>query len=185
LIITILAEPRTGSSNFTKWFEGLKNCSLLFLPSDPNSKWFVNDSPKNYKYNTKHLVIKEDYYKGRNYDELIGISDKVILLFRENEKEQIESWINAKKTNIWHGLWVYKKFIDDNEERFFKDLKKDFYKNYLSKDYFKVSYENLYYGSDINLVKSYLDLSDLNNLKWPIGGKYRIDSSTIKEKSLI
>jgi hypothetical protein len=84
MIVTILAEPRSGSTNLTNWFYFNKNFTTLFIPSDPKSKWHKAVSPKEYKYTTEHLLIKEDYYHYKNFDELIGISDKVILLYREN-----------------------------------------------------------------------------------------------------
>ena len=87
MIVTILAEPRSGSTNLTNWFYFNKNFTTLFIPSDPKSKWHKAVSPKEYKYTTEHLLIKEDYYHYKNFDELIGISDKVILLYRENIEE--------------------------------------------------------------------------------------------------
>ena len=108
MIITILAEPRSGSTNLANWFYFNKNFTTLFIPSDSKSKWYKDVSPKEYTYNTEHLLIKEDYYHYKNFDELISISDKVILLYRENIEEQIDSWTNAKLTSNWEKQWVSK-----------------------------------------------------------------------------
>ena len=70
MVVTILAEPRSGSTNLANWFYLNKNFTTLFIPSDPKSKWYKSESPKDYKYNTQHLLIKEDYYHYKNYDEL-------------------------------------------------------------------------------------------------------------------
>jgi hypothetical protein len=173
MIITILAEPRSGSTNLANWFYFNKDFTTLFIPSDIKSKWYKSQSPKEYTFTTKHLLIKEDYYHYKNYDELIEISDKVILLYRENLEEQIESWINAKITNNWENQWVSKNIKDDSEVLFFTELKNSFKKEYLDKDYFKISYEELYYNNGIDSIKEYIQLGGFG--KFPIGKKYRIN----------
>ena len=172
MIVTILAEPRSGSTNLTNWFYFNKNFTTLFIPSDPKSKWHKAVSPKEYKYTTEHLLIKEDYYHYKNFDELIGISDKVILLYRENIEEQIDSWTNAKLTNNWENQWVFKNIKNDSETQFFTELKNSFKKKYLNKDYFKISYEELYFQNGIEKVKNYIEIDGFG--QFPIGKKYRI-----------
>ena len=58
MIITILAEPRSGSTNLANWFYFNKNFTTLFIPSDPKSKWYKPESPKEYTYTTEYLLIK-------------------------------------------------------------------------------------------------------------------------------
>jgi hypothetical protein len=185
MFITILAEPRSGSTNLTNWFYFNKKFTALFIPSDPKSKWYQNGiHPKEYKYNTEHILVKEDYYHYKNYSEFLEVSDKVICLYRENEVEQIESWINAKITNNWDTHWVYTENLSENTEQeilFFKELKKDFKLNYLDKNYFKISYEELYYNNGFEKIVNYLNMQDVKNQKFPIGKKYRIH----KTKTLI
>lgn len=183
MIITILAEPRSGSTNLTNWFYFNKKFTTLFIPSDPKSKWYKKESPKGYTYNTKHLLIKEDYYHYKNFDELISISDKIILLYRENEVEQIESWINAKITNNWHSEWILSDITNNNEIKFFKELKKSFKEKYLDKNYFKISYEELYYNNGFQKILDYLNIDELENKDFPVGQKYRINVT--KTKTLI
>jgi hypothetical protein len=172
MIITILAEPRSGSTNLANWFYLNKNFTTLFIPSDPKSKWYKSESPKDYKYNTQHLLIKEDYYHYKNFNDVLNISDKVICLYRENAEEQIESWINAKTTNNWHNNWVLKNIKNIDETNFFIELKSSFKKEYLDKSYFKISYEELYYNNGINRIKEYIKVDGFGN--FPIGKKYRI-----------
>lgn len=183
MIITILAEPRSGSTNLANWFYFNKNFTTLFVPSDPKSKWYKSESPKKYKYNTEHLLIKEDYYHYKNFDELISISDKVILLYRENPKEQMESWTNAKLTNNWDNQWVSKNIKNNNETIFFEELKNSFKKEYLDKNYFKISYEELYYNNGFQKILDYLKIDELKNKNFPYGEKYRINDD--KRTSLI
>jgi hypothetical protein len=183
MVITLLCEPRSGSTNLANWFYFKKIFTTLFIPSDPKSKWHKPESPRDYKYNTEHLLIKEDYYHYKNFDELISISDKVILLYRENTKEQIESWVNARLTNNWHNQWVLKNLKDNNEIEFFTSLKNSFKKEYLDKDYFKISYEDLYYNSGFQKVLDYLNIDSLKNENFPYGQKYRINVD--KNRTLI
>lgn len=183
MVITILAEPRSGSTNLANWFYSNKNFTTLFIPSDPKSKWYKPESPKDYKYNTEHLLIKEDYYHYKNFNELIFTSDKIILLYRENTKEQIESWTNAKLTNNWDTYWVSKNIKNDNEVEFFMELKNSFKKEYLDKDYFKISYEELYYSNGFQKIVDYINLDCIKNENFPYGKKYRLDDN--KTKNLI
>ena len=182
MVITILAEPRSGSTNLANWFYFNKNFTSLFVPSDPQSKWYKSESPKDYKYNTSHLLIKEDYYQHKNFDELISISDKIILLYRKNTEEQIESWINAIETKNWDNQWVSNGIKNINENQFFIELKNSFKKEYLNKNYFKISYEELYYNDGINKIKEYIKVGGFGD--FPIGKKYRIDINE-KLKNLI
>jgi hypothetical protein len=183
MIITILAEPRSGSTNLTNWFYFNKNFTTLFMPSDPKSKWYKKESPKEYKYNTEHLLIKEDYYHYKNYDELFSISDKIILLYRENLEEQIESWTNAKLTNNWDNEWLSKNIKSETETIFFTELKNNFKKEYLDKNYFSISYEELYYRNGFQKILDYLSINYLENKNFPIGKKYKINAT--KPKTII
>ena len=129
MFITILTEPRAGSTNLANWFgDSCNNLTILYLPSDFKSKWYQNDvSPKEYIYKTKHILVKEDFYPEKNFDELIKISDKVIFLYRENETEQIESWIEAKRTGNFDKPYRYKEIITEksiNDANYFKILKR-------------------------------------------------------------
>jgi hypothetical protein len=175
MIITILAEPRSGSTNLANWFYFNDKFTTLFIPSDPKSKWYKKESPKDYRYSTEHLLIKEDNYIHKNFDELISISDKVMLLYRENIKEQVESWTNAKLTNNWHNQWVLRGIESRDEVEFFTTLKNNFKEKYLDKDYFRISYEELYYNNGFQKVVDYIALDCVKNEQFPVGSKYRVD----------
>jgi LPS sulfotransferase NodH len=183
MVITILAEPRSGSTNLTNWFYLNKNFTTLFIPSDPKSKWYKLESPKDYKYNTQHLLIKEDYYHYKNFNDVLDISDKVILLYRENEAEQIESFVNAIQFKNWDKQYVYrdiKENVFDSNRAYFKKIKEEFKERYLSKDYFRISYEELYYGDGFQRIVDYLDLECVKNENFPYGSKYRVNDSGTK-----
>ena len=179
MIVTILAEPRSGSTNLTNWFYFNTKFTTLFEPTNPGSKWYQNETvPKDYKYNTKHLCIKEIYYPNTNWESLISVSDKIIVLYRENTQEQLESFINAITTNNWHDPYNYKKkenlFIKEKTE-YFNILKYEFKEKYLNKNYFKISYEELYYNNGFQKIVDYLQLDDVQNVNFPVGEKYRVN----------
>jgi hypothetical protein len=187
MVITILAEPRSGSTNLTNWFFFNKNFTTLFEPTNPGSKWYQNEiTPQDYKYNTKHLCIKEIYYPGINWDSLLTISDKVIVLYRENEQEQLESFLNSIKTNNWHRNYIYKpeqnKLLNE-KAMYFNTLKTEFKKKYINKEFFKISYEELYYQNGFQKIVDYLQLECVKNENFPIGEKYRINVD--KRKNII
>ena len=90
MIIVILAEPRSGSSNLALWFRNLGDIELLYEPiSNPNMKWFKNtQSPKEWKFDKEIVVIKETFNDVSDFSELIEIADKVIFLHITNYQEQ-------------------------------------------------------------------------------------------------
>lgn len=189
MIISIIAEPRSGSTNLTNWFFTDKDFTVLFEPiTNPNTKWYKNGlDPKDWIYETKHLIIKEVFNNSSDFKRLIDISDKIICLYREDENKQMESYYNAVKTKNWHTTWAYKKNnlnINENEILFFKNLKMKFKELFLdNNNYFKVSYEDLYYRNQIQKVLDYVGENKLIRDRFPYGDKYRID--VINSKKLI
>jgi hypothetical protein len=184
MLITIIAEPRSGSTNLANWFFKNKDFTVLFEPmTNSKMKWFKgNMPPSEWKYSTEHLLVKEILGNGLHFDELISISDKVVLLYRENEREQLDSWINATTKDNWQGHWVYKALENKKEEEAFKLVKKEFKEKYLDKEFFRISYEELYYNNGFEKVLEHLNIEDLKNIGFPHGAKYRVEA---KVKRLI
>jgi len=195
--ILILAEPRSGSVNLTNWFLFNTKFSIFFNPSmQPETEGFIIDRwpengiiPKEYRDKSEHLLIKLDFFQGKDYLFYTEIVDKVILLYREDETKQIESWVNARNSNNWISMWLYSgdKFkLDETEASFFKELKNSFRKRYLSNSkYFKISYEELYYNNGFQRLVDYIDLPEVKNINFPYGEKYRINDVNIENKNLI
>lgn len=189
--IALICEPRSGSQNLFKWVYLHENFTCFFKTGKTHyekPKNFDNFSNglkeihNNCKYNTKYLAIKEDYYVGSNMDSLIENSDKVIYLYRENKKEQIESWVNATKTNNFFTTWNFKNISDTSAEKYFSELKNEFYHKFVNDSNFTISYEELYYENKIQKIIDYLGIENLNKSNWPIGEKYRLD---LQIKSII
>lgn len=184
MVITILAEPRSGSTNLANWFYHNKNFKTLFEPLNPISKWYQNNvEPKNYQYKTKHLCLKEIYYPHKNWEEIINVSDKIIVLYRENNKAQLESFLNSVITNNWDKPYVFKKqeneFIKEKIQ-YFNVLKTKFKEKYLNSNYFTISYEELYYNNGFQKIVNYLQLDEVQNVNFPVGEKYRIEINLSK-----
>lgn len=177
MVITLLCEPRSGSTSLASWFFNNKDFTVLFEPLNPLSEYFINGSLKDFKYNTKHMLLKVMYYPHDNLDDIIDISDKIVLLYRENENEQIESFVNAIETKNWDKQYVYKgakKDVFMNNTVYFKQLKQEFKDKYFNKGYFKISYEDLYYKNKFQNLLDYIDLN-LKNENFPHNKKYRIN----------
>lgn len=184
MFITIIAEPRSGSTNLGNWFFHEKDFTVLFEPiTNPSLKWFkYGESPNLWEYKTKHLLVKEIYQPNINFSELIKVSEKIIVLYRENIIEQTQSWLNAKKTNNWSKQWAFNHdLIKNDDTQFFTNLKNEFKKNYLDSEYFKISYEDLYYNNAFQKVIDYLDVNGLTNKNFPLGQKYRINANKTKK----
>lgn len=186
MVITILAEPRSGSTNLVNWFIDKKEFTILYEPiSSPDKIWYKNNIPPVlWQYDTNHLLVKETFNIKDNFSDILSISDKIIILYRDNNKEQFESWVSALKTNNWDNQWVYSESITKEEDTsYFNKLKEEFKINYLNSNYFKISYEELYYNNGFQKIVDYLKLDSVKNEYFPYGQKYRLEKT--KAKSLI
>jgi hypothetical protein len=118
-----------------------------------------------------------------DFSELLEISDKIIILYRENVIEQRESWLTAIKTNNWDKEWIYNEELVKNDGiTFFDELKYGFKKDYLDKEYFNISYEELYYKNGFQRILNYIDLDCIKNENFPHNKKYKIIQ---KERKLL
>jgi hypothetical protein len=187
MIITILCEPRSGSTNLANWFFIRKDFTVLYEPYNIKSEWYKNKiPPQNWEFTTEHLLIKENYSKEINYTDLLDISDKIIILYRENEDEQSLSWENAVATNNWDRPWVYEEKSKKKQTvglDYLYDIKEGIKENYINKNYFTISYEELYYNNGFQRVVDYLNIDGVENVGFPYGQKYRINID--KPRSLI
>ena len=179
MIITIISEPRSGSTNLCNWFSLNKDFTVLLEPYNSKSDQYKNNLlPKEWKYYTKHFLIKEIYTKERDFTKLLEMSDKVIVLYRNNNEEQLSSWKNAVLTNNWSRKWAYSGNIDDNKniatDHFF-EIKEGIKKDFIDKDYFSISYEELYYNNGFQKVIDYLNIVGVENIGFPYGQKYRVN----------
>jgi hypothetical protein len=187
MIITILAEVRSGSTNLANWFTLNKKFKVLLEPLNKESINYKKGEPiKEWTYNTEHFLIKEIYLPNTDLSELINISDKIILLYRKNDIEQLQSWLVANETKKWMTSWVTNSVKINNQqdkENYFYSLKDGFKNEYLNdSNLFKISYEELYYNNGFQKILDYLNIDCLKNENFPYGSKYRLERNI---KSLI
>lgn len=186
--IALICEPRSGSTNLAYYFLQNKNFTVLFEPiTNKNLANYKGEiHPKNWRYNTEHLLVKEVHNMIQDFSELIEISDKIVILYREDEKSQLESWYNAKKTNNWGGKWAFRgndNMVSEIDIEHFRLIKSSFEKKYIKNDnFFKISYEDLYLKNKFINLKNYIGLDELDINMFPFGEKYRID---IKNNKII
>lgn len=185
MIITILAEPRSGSTNLANWFSTYESFTVFQEPLNKRGLGYQKNKPiKEWEFNTPHLLIKEIYTPDSDLKELIEYSDILILLYRENYSEQIESWLVASETNNWSSQWIKNRIVINNFEikkEYFKNLKERFFKEFINKsNFFKISYEELYYKNGFQKILDYINLDELKNENFPHGSKYRIEKRDIK-----
>jgi len=176
MIILLIAEIRSGSTNLAKWLkESLPDFQLLNEPYNPKSSHFIGDSKID---KTKNYIISEKFFNNEELlNELINISDFVFCLYREDTKSQTESYIIADTTNNWYDVYV-DNVISKNIDVEFSDKKNSFHK---LKNDFQIfiknsgiktfTYEELYYGNKIDELKTYLNIT--SNVSFPYGQKYR------------
>jgi len=181
MVITLICEARSGSTNLANWFHINKDFTVLYEPiTNSGLKWYKGEIPPNkWGFNTKHLLVKEVYNLECDFFELIKISDKIIILHREGKIEQIESWTNASITNNWSGQWVSNDNNPPPTDQLLNNIKniKEKFNNLYIKDnqYFTITYEELYYGNGIQRLINYLDIENLHNENFPFGQTYRIN----------
>jgi hypothetical protein len=185
MIILILAEPRSGSTNLAHWFNSNKNFTVLQEPLNKSGLNFKNNIPPHeWEYNTNHLLIKEIYNQNVNLEELINLADKVILLYRIDVEQQLDSWLVASETNRWNSEWISNRIVITNKDMkvdYFNKLKSGFKNDYLNNSkFFNISYEELYSDNGIEKVIDYLNMDELENKNFPYGHKYRINSKPNK-----
>ena len=181
MIILLLCEPRSGSTNLAHWFNSNKNFTVLQEPLNKNGLNFKKKIPPHmWEYNTNHLLIKEIYNQNANLEELINLSDKVILLYRIDVKEQLDSWLVASETNQWSSEWISNRIVITNKDMkvdYFNKLKSGFKNDYLNNPkFFNISYEELYNGDGIKKVINYLNIDSVENKDFPYGKKYKISA---------
>lgn len=185
MIVTILSEPRSGSTNLALWFRLQKSFTVFLEPLNPNmaayDEYKNGIPPKLWQYDTPNLLVKEICNHGANdMPELLEMSDKVVLLYRKNKHKQMESWLTAATTNKWYVKWKPNSLIITNKEdkiKYFNNMVETFKTDYLDNDsFFKISYEELYHSDGFERLLKYLNIKDLAKLPFPYGEKLRIDS---------
>lgn len=181
MIILLISEIRSGSTNLAKWLkESLPTFQLLNEPYNPKSNYYIGSGKID---TTKDCIISEKYFNNEKLlNELIEISDVTFCLYRENFINQMESYIIADLTQNWYDVYVDDVIIKNIDVEFeskkdsFKKQKDDFQSFMLKNNLTKFTYEELYYGDKINDLKQLLQID--SQIHFPYGEKYRHSNVT-------
>ena len=192
--ILLLYTPRCGSTSILKYFEKIKTEYECF--NEPWFEWMVENVHKN-KNEYVDLITKQNIFVKSAYktlpvslDTLLTDFDKIVILLRKNQKEQVESSILVHKeesylNNTPRNYNLYS--ITDDEFQ----TKYDIY-SFLNETLFNFGtlnnlpifyYEDLYYG-DFQPLFDELEL-EYNDLYYKefldTTNKYRIGDIIVKK----
>ena len=182
MIYTIIAEPRSGGVSLMNWIE--KSLPEFTIAQEPwfneNDLWItgedVNEVDWIKKYN--NICIREIYEPTRDFTNLINISDKVLCLYRKNWREQVRSLLYQEIQNIYLDTYdeqdvlklITIEMINDRYKSNFKKHKDGFKKFIKENNFISVSYEELYYGDAIDIVKKHFNFD--NNVEFPLNMRH-------------
>lgn len=182
MIYTIIAEPRSGGVSLMNWIE--KSLPNFTISQEPwfieNDLWVNGEDVSEVEWVKKYdnIFIREIYKPIRDFNNLIKISDKVLCVYRDNWEEQIRSSL-YQETN--------EKYLDNYDETdvldvvtndmirhryvyYFKEHKEKFKQFIKENNFISISYEELYYGDAIDIVKKHFNFD--NNVEFPLNTRH-------------
>lgn len=171
MVYTLLAEPRSGGTDLMDWFGVVLND--FTIAQEPYLRNSLNlfshtEDVTDVKWIDEHkdVFIREIFERQRDFTNLINRSDKVFCLFRKNWYAQTKSKLFTQHHTEYKRVYTKKEMdelvthemiVDHHKMEFSKD-KKAFQHLIKSKNFMAVSYEDLYYGNDIQKIKEFLNL---------------------------
>ena len=182
MIYTIIAEPRSGGVSLMNWIE--KSLPEFTIAQEPwfneNDLWITGEDVSEVDWIKKYnnICIREIYEPTRDFTNLINISDKVLCLYRKNWREQVRSLLYQEIQNIYLDTYdeqdvlklITIEMINDRYKSNFKKLKDGFKKFIKENNFISVSYEELYYGDAIDIVKKHFNFD--NNVEFPLNMRH-------------
>jgi hypothetical protein len=181
--ILIYALPRTGSNNLTHYIANSLHYREIIEPYNEQRFW-DKDITEFDIWERDNVVVKMIIGQGNCWYEGIKLKfDKVVVLYRENIKEQAESYAHAANSPDWHMPYVYNPSSISEEE-----YKKAYTKigsrvNELkSINAFQISYENLYLsGTDRDRVDEYIGITN-KSFRFMLDSRNKYRKSSLEEK---
>jgi hypothetical protein len=144
--ILLLYTPRSGSTSILKYFKKIKNEYECF--NEPWFEWMIENVHKN-KNEYVDLITKKNIFVKSAYktlpvslDTLLTDFDKIVILLRKNQKEQVESSILTHK-----------------EESFLNNTPRDYNLYSITDDEFQITYDRCSF-----LNETLFNFGTLNNL---------------------
>lgn len=186
MILTVIAEPRSGGQNLFKWLT-LSLGGGFHCVHEPFNEYYddyttdITMQDFSWVDPEKNYFIKEIFRVNMDNNKLISLSDKVIALYRENIIEQSKSLFYAEKTRKYNIRYTQKDFdsIFNNEEylvykKTLENSKPEFKKFIKNNNLDFVTYEDLYYGEGIKKV---IDIFGIDSkIPFPVEPRYFMES---------
>jgi hypothetical protein len=195
MIYTIIAEPRSGGVSLMNWIE--KSLPEFTIAQEPwfneNDLWITGEDVSEVDWIKKYnnICIREIYKPTRDFTNLINISDKVLCLYRDNWEEQIRSSLYQENNGSYMDTYdeedvmneVTSEMIKHRYVYYFKEHK-DKFKQFIKENKFvSISYENLYYGDDVDIIKKHFNFD--NNIEFPLNTRHlKRDGVPVEPKKL-
>lgn len=179
MIILLIAEARSGSTNLAKWLkESLPSFKLLNEPYNKKSNNFIGNGEIDV---TVDSIISEKYFNNEGLlNKLINISDVTFCLNRTDIKLQLESYMTALSTDNWYSEYtniINDASLSDKMDEFINN--KINFQRYIETNSLKLfTYEDLYYENKIYELKQFLNIE--TDIPFPYGKKYRTDITNKK-----
>ena len=183
--ILIYALPRTGSNNLTHYIANSFHYREFIEPYHEERFWDT-DLTEFDIWERDNVVVKMMFGQGGYwYNNIKDKFDKVIILYRENTKEQAESYAYATKGKDWHSPYIYEpsKVTEEEYQETYKMFSRK--KEIDALEGFKISYENLYTtGIDKDRLDQYLGITT-KSFRFLLDNKNKYRKSNMEVKTLI
>lgn len=184
--ILIYALPRTGSTALAHYIANSFHYKAIIEPYNEERYWDL-DLKESDIWEKDNVVVKVMFGQGGYwYEDIVSKFDKAIILYRENIKEQAESFILARKSIDWHAPYFFDSSKIDIEE--YNTTYETFSRKKEIDELvgFKISYEDLFIsGKDKDRLDLFLGNSNKSfRFMLDSRNKYRRDNIEVK-KTLI
>ncbi len=184
--VLIYALPRTGSTNLAHYIANSFHYTAIIEPYHEARYWDKHLVESDI-WERDNVVVKMIIGQGNyQYEDIKSKFDKAIVLYRENLKEQAESFAHATKSIDWHAPYYYdpSSITEEEYQTAYKKLSRR--DEIVALDGFKISYEDLYLsGKDVERLDSFLGNTNKSfRFMLDSRNKYRRDNLEVK-KSLI
>lgn len=184
--VLIIAEGRTGGTTLMDYLKiQFPNHKLITEPYTNREKgWIETDDVTNVEWYKEYdnVIVKEIYKDEYDFTNLINSSDKVFCIYRKNWYEQVRSILYSEQVGF-----IYEYNISDVEKSVTNDMilqrylehhkpyKKSFQSFIKRNNFINVTYEDLYYGNGIDVIKEYLNINSIDG--FPPVKRYLKDSN--------
>lgn len=184
--ILIYALPRTGSTVLAQYIANSFHYREIIEPYNEERFWDKGLTESDI-WDKDNVVVKMMFGQGGYwYSDIKDKFDKVIILYRNNIKEQAESYAYVTKVTDWHAPYIYdpSKITQEEYDETYKMFSRE--KEIDALVGFKVSYEDLYIsGKDRDRLDTYLgNVNQSFRFMLDSRNKYRQSGSKVK-KTLI